>query len=174
MLFRSKLDTGTRGIDTDKGIEDIDIFRIQGETKEFLELFEEIKGIVGLTSYLESARNIKAWIEKSGDTRPPNQHSKDSIERKLASAFNSIKQTLIKPYLALETEEERVSFRQKRPDFDEIKAIIDEINRNNVPINLVNARKIKKWIADSKKTTPPSKVSKNEEEKRLEIGRAHV
>lgn len=147
--------------------QDIDIFRIQGDTKEFLELFEEAKELFGITSYLETARNIKAWIAKNGNSRPPNQHSKDPVEKRLGSALRNMKRDLIKPYLALETEEERLSFREKRPNFDEIKAIIDEIDRNNVPISLANARAIKQWIANSKKTTPPSPTSKNEEERRL-------
>src|SRR5699024_3947814 len=88
-------------------IKDIDIFRIQGETQEFLDLLNEAKGIIDRSSYLTNARAIKEWIEKSGGTKPPSRYSKDEIEKKLGIKLSVIRQNLIKPFKALKTEEEK-------------------------------------------------------------------
>lgn len=89
--------------------EDIDIFRIQGETKEFLELFGEINGELGQT-YLINARKIKAWMEERETTKPPSRSAKELGEKKLGTALKSIRQELIKPYIELKTEEEKEKY----------------------------------------------------------------
>ena len=71
--------------------EDIDIFRIQGETKEFLELFEEINEELG-QAYLINARKIKAWMEERGTTKPPSNSAKDATEHSLGRALSRIRQ----------------------------------------------------------------------------------
>ena len=119
---------GIGGIDGGSEPEDIDIFRIQGETLEFLKILEEIQGIADISVYLINARAIKEWIEKSGDTRPPAESSKDEEERKLGQALHTIRQQLIKPYMELKTEEEREEFRSKHPEADEVLEIITEID----------------------------------------------
>ena len=151
-------------------IKDIDIFRIQGETKEFLELLNEVQEIIDRNSYLTNARAIKEWIEKSGGTKPPSSISENKEEKRLGTALSTIRQNLIKPYMRLETEEERENFRKKYPEIDEIIEIIEEIDKNNISPYLSNARAIREWIEKSGGTKPPSSKSKNEEEKRL--GRA--
>lgn len=147
-------------------IEDIDIFRIQGETKDFLELLNEVQGIIDRSSYLTNARAIKEWIEKSGDTKPPSSASKNEEERRLGRALADIRNKYIKPYMSLEAEE-RESFRKEHPEIDEVIRIVDEIDANNIPIILKNARRIKLWIEKSGGTKPPSSTSKNEEERQL-------
>ena len=151
-------------------IKDIDIFRIQGETKEFLELLNEVQEIIDRNSYLTNARAIKEWIEQSGGTKPPSSISENKEEKRLGTALSTIRQNLIKPYMRLETEEERENFRKKYPEIDEIIEIIEEIDKNNISPYLSNARAIREWIEKSGGTKPPSSKSKNEEEKRL--GRA--
>ena len=148
-------------------IEDIDIFRIQGETKDFLELLNEVQGIIDRSSYLTNARAIKEWIEKSGDTKPPSKSSKDEIEKKHGSNLNGIRQNLIKPFKALKTEVEKEEFRKQHPEIDEVLSIINEIDENNIPIKLIQARAIKEWIEKSGDTKPPSRYSKDEVEKKL-------
>ncbi len=159
--------SGDRDVST--WIEDIDIFRIQGETKDFLELLNEVQGIIDRSGYLTNARAIKAWIEKSGGTKPPSQKAKNKEEKRLGSFLCSIRQKLIKPYMRLETEEEREKYRKDHPEIDEILEIINEIDENNISPYLQNARKIKEWIEKSGGIKPPSPTAKDEEEKRLGI-----
>lgn len=146
--------------------EDIDIFRIQGETKEFLELFEEINGELGQT-YLINARKIKAWMEERETTKPPSRSAKELGEKKLGTALKSIRQELIKPYIELKTEEEKEKYRTNHPELEEVLEIIKWIDENNLSPYLVNARDIKKWMERKKTTKPPSKNVKEPEEKRL-------
>ena len=148
-------------------IEDIDIFRIQGETQELLDLLSEAQEIISRSNYLTNARAIKEWIEKSGGTRPPASCSKDIEEKRLGQALGTIKSYLIKPYMILQTEEEREEFRARHPEIEEVLKIINEIDKNNISPYLLNARAIKEWIEKSGKTKPPSASSKDTEEKRL-------
>ena len=52
--------------------------------------------------------------------------------------------------------EERVEYRKKHPEIEEVKRIIEEIDRNNIPAHLKNARKIKEWMEKNNTTMPPS------------------
>ena len=155
-------------------IEDLDIFRIQGETKDFLDLLNEAQGIIDRSSYLTNARAIKAWMEQSGGTKPPSQTAKNEEEKRLGQALSNIRQNLIKPYMSLETEEEREKFREKHPEIDEVLEIVNEIDKNNIPPYLINARAIKAWIEQSGGTKPPSKIAKDKEEKRLGIALRNI
>ena len=119
-----------------------------------------------MSPYLSNARAIKEWIEKSGGKKPPNSKSKNEEEKRLGRALGTIREYL-KTYMRLETEEKREEFRKKHPEIDEIIEIIEEIDKNNIPQNLSNARAIKEWIEKSGGTKPPNSHSKNEEEKRL-------
>ena len=161
---------GISGIDGGSEPEDIDIFRIQGETLEFLKLLEEVQGIADISDYLKNARVIKEWIEKSGDIKPPSPTAKNEEEKRLGTALSKIRFNLTNPYKKLESEEEIEEFRKKHPEIDEVLEIINEIDKNNIPNYLKNARAIKEWIEKSGDTRPPSAVAKNEEEARL--GRA--
>ena len=73
------IDIGSGDENTD--IEDIDIFRIQGETKEFLELLEEVQGIIGHNEHLVNARYIKKWMEDRELIKPPAISSNDYNEK---------------------------------------------------------------------------------------------
>ena len=148
-------------------IADIDIFRIQGETKDFLELLNEAQEIIDRSSYLTNARAIKEWIEKSGGTKPPAASSTDKTEKRLGKLLIYIRYHLIKPYIALKTEEEREEFRKQHPEIDEVLEIINEIDEDNLSPYLVNARAIKEWMEKSGGTKPPSQKSKDKTEKKL-------
>jgi len=163
----SKGNGGNGGISGGSEPEDIDIFRIQGESLEFLKLLEETQGVINRSDYLTNARAIKEWIEKSGDTKPPSPTARDEEERRLGRRLGSIRQQLIKPYMKLKTEEERENFREKHPELEEVMEIINEIDNNNISPYLRNARAIKEWIEKSGDTKPPLHISKDEEEKRL-------
>ena len=146
--------------------EDIDIFRIQGETKEFLELFEEINEELGQV-YLINARKIKAWMEERGTTKPPAKSAKEPGEKRLGTALGTIRQELIKPYIELKTKEEREKYRANHPELEEVLEIVKWIDENNLSPYLVNARDIKKWMEEKGTTKLPSKIAKEPEEKRL-------
>ena len=146
--------------------EDIDIFRIQGETKEFLELFEEINEELGQV-YLINARKIKAWMEERGTTKPPAKSAKEPGEKRLGTALGTIRQELIKPYIELKTKEEREKYRANHPELEEVLEIVKWIDENNLSPYLVNSRDIKKWMEEKGTTKLPSKIAKEPEEKRL-------
>ena len=82
-------------------------------------------------------------------------------------ALVRIRSKLIKPYLELQTEEEKEQFRNEHPEIDEVIEIINEIDGNNVPTYLRNAIRIKKWIDKSGDIKPPSRKSNDEEERYL-------
>lgn len=84
-----------------------------------------------------------------------------------------IRRNIIKPYLELKTEEEQEEYKNNHPEFEDVVAIIEWIDNNNVPIYLENARKIKLWMTTNKRTIPPRGHARNndvtQEEKILEI-----
>ena len=131
-----------------------------------LEIVNEIDAN-NLHPYIRSARAIKKWIDESEDTKLPSSSSKNEYERNLGMSLVRIRSKLIKPYLEIQTEEEREQFRDAHPEIDEVLEIINEIDGNNVSTYLRNAKKIKKWIDDSGDITPPSRKSNDEEERYL-------
>ena len=148
----------------------IERFRIQGETKEFIDLLEASQEIISRSrrkDYLASAKMIKKWIDESGSTKPPVGISKNEEERRLGRELWDIRQRLIKPYMSLTIEDSRKKSREKYPEIDEVVEIVKEIDENNIPLKLKQAKKIKEWIEKSGDTKPPSLSSKNEEEKKL-------
>ena len=136
------------------------------EIDEVLEIINEIDEN-NIPTNLVNARAIKEWIEKSGGTKVPSRTSTDKTEQQLGTALKTIRQILIKPYMSLKTEEEKEEFRKQHPEIDEVLEIINEIDENNIPTNLVNARAIKEWIEKSGGTKPPSSTSTDKTEKRL-------
>ena len=159
--------TDINGGDDNTNIDDIDIFRIQGETQEFLELLDEVYAIIDRSDFLNNARAIKKWIDESGDVKVPNSKSDDREEKRLGTALSNLRRHLIKPYLSLQTEEEKEKFRSEHPEIDEVLEIINEIDANNVHPYIRNIRAIKQWIDKSGDTKLPSKKSSDEEERRL-------
>lgn len=148
--------TNIGGLDGKSLTEDIDIFRIQGETKEFLELFNEVQGILGHNDHLTNALNIKTWMEQRKTIKPPSSISKDFEEKRLGIALSNIRQTLIKPYLQLKTEQEKKIFE-----------IINWIDENNISLHLINARQIKFWMEEKNSNKPPRLRCNDKEEQRL-------
>ena len=145
---------------------DIDIFKIQGETLKFLELLEEINGITGRSTYLKNAEAILEWIKRQENPKLPSADSKNEEEKKLRNALNSIRTHLIKPYMEKTTDEEREKFREKHPEVDDVRKIIKEIDISTATYYL-NAQRILEWIKRQENPKKPSKLSENEEEKKL-------
>ncbi len=142
-------------------------FDFIAEEIELIELLKEIDSSIKGTKFLENAKGIKEWIDKSGDTKLPRETSKDMEEAGWGLKLHSIRSKFIKPYMDLETEEAKEEYRRKSPQIEEVIKIIEQIDRNVVPINLRNARAIKEWIEKSGDTKKPSSVSKDEEERKL-------
>ena len=117
--------------------------------------------------YLKNAIAIKKWMEERETTKPPSASVKDEEEKRLGRALMVIRHNLLKPYEKLETEEEKEEYKIKYPDFEEIKQIVDVIDRNNLSAYLKNARLIKKWMEERERTKQPSASAKDEEERRL-------
>ena len=134
---------------------------------------EGVMSIVGeidsknIPTHLRKAREIKKWMDQNERMRPPAQQSKDEEERKLGVALNTIRQYLIKPYIALETEKERIEYKRKRPELEEVMSIVGEIDSKNIPTHLRKAREIKKWMDQNERMRPPAHRSKDEEERKL-------
>lgn len=80
--------------------------------------------------YLKNAREIKLWVEASDSQKAPRTSSYDEKERKLAQAYNNIKQYCIKPYLSLKNDDEKVEYLKTHPELKEILEIVYEIDRN--------------------------------------------
>ena len=159
------IDIGSGDENTD--IEDIDIFRIQGETKEFLELLEEVQGIIGHNEHLVNARYIKKWMEDRESIKPPAISSNDYNEKRLGIALSNIRQKLIKPYSQLESEEDKAQFIAEHSELQEILQIVNWIDENNISPYLANARQIKAWMEENNTTKPPRSQNGDATEKRL-------
>lgn len=114
-------------VNRETAVDDIGIFRIQGETLEFLELLEDVDKITGKSTFLKNARAIREWIEKSGDTKPPAGKAKNEEEKRLGQALSNIRR-LIKTFSELKTDEEKEKFRRKYPEIDEVLDIVLEID----------------------------------------------
>lgn len=120
-----------------------------------------------LSPNLVNARAIKIWMQTHKTTKSPSAASKDAEEKRLGTALTELRRNLIKPYMQLETEEEKLEFFEKHPEIDEVLQIINWIDANKVNPNLANMRDIKAWMEERKTTKPPTSNSKDKEEKRL-------
>ena len=123
------------------------------------------------SAYYWHAIEIKEWMIKNQTTKPPNSKSQNPEEKKLGGDLAEIRRNIIKPYLELKTEEEQEEYKNNHPEFEDVVAIIEWIDNNNVPIYLENARKIKLWMTTNKRTIPPRGHARNndvtQEEKNL-------
>lgn len=126
------------------------------------------------TLYYEKALEIKRWMEENQTTKPPRTQNKDrngkntvpELEAKLGSNLRSIRRRLINPYLQIENEQEKEEFRKQHYKIDETIKIIDEIDRNNIPIKeeqiyYINMLEIRKWMEINKTLRPPRKYWKD-------------
>ena len=155
------------GILYDKSVaEDIKLYKkyVKGEVN--IEIIDRV--------YLKNILKIKHWMENNNTTKPPRGQNKTvpEEEAKLGQALSEIRRRLIKPYAELKTEEEKEEYKGKHPELEEVMAIIEEIDRNNIPTNLQNILKIKQWMKDNNMTTPPRAQNENVPEEEGKLGRA--
>ena len=128
---------------------------------------------------------IKEWMDKNNTTRPPSSNqnkdkTKTEEELTLGTALSTIRHYLIKPYKKIETEEEKAEYRRQHPELEEVMAIVEEIDRNNIPIKeeqiyYINIVKIKEWMDKNNTTRPPSSnqnKDKTKTEEELTLGTA--
>ncbi len=136
-----------------------DVMKIVGEIdRNNIKLKED-------SSFYRNALKIKKWMEDNQTTKPPSRTQKDSRiiseeEDKLAQALANIRYYLIKPYSELNSEEDKENFKIDHPELEDVRDIIEEIDRNNVKLKeessfYINALKIKKWMEDNQTTKPP-------------------
>ena len=77
---------------------------------------------------------------ENNTTKPPRKQRKDKQgnktvpedEAKLGAKLNKIRTRLIKPYLNLQTEEEKEEYKIQKPELDEVMAILAEIDKKNI------------------------------------------
>ena len=150
---------------------------IKGYRRDFRELLREARG-TDIPAMLQNARDIQSWMEEQGTTRPPNRRSEDEEEERLGIALGRIRQRLIKPYKEAKTEEEKSKILKDKgltqEQFKEIVGIVEEIDINNIPALLRNARDIQKWIEEQGTTRPPRSNGKDSGKEEKRLGRALV
>jgi len=142
------------------------------EIDEILEIVEEIDKNKEPV-YLRNARATKKWMEERDGTKRPSNTAKDEEERKLGVAFNYIRNFVVKPYKEM-SEEKRAKYREEHPEIGEILKIVEKIEEKEEPTYLRKAREIKQWMEEKKTTKPPTRHSKDREEKRLGEGLSHI
>ena len=82
-----------------------------------------------ISPYLVNARLIKEWVKKQTEQHlPKRSRNIEGEEKELAKKLGNIRQDLIKPYMALQTEEERTSYMGQHPELDEVMSIISELD----------------------------------------------
>ena len=106
-------------------------------------------------------RQIKEWMKKNKTTKPPSTISDNEEEKKLGIALSNIRQSLLKPYKKLKSEEEKAEYIRQHPELEEVMATVEEIDKKNIPIYLQNAIAIKQWMEENNKTNPPRKQNNN-------------
>lgn len=144
-------------------------FKIQHpEIDEVIKIIAEIDEN-SVPPLLLNARRIKQWMEQKETTKSPTANSKDDEEARLGRALSNMKLSLIKPYMGLETEEEREEFEKQHPEIKEIMQIVSWIDENNISPYLVNARSIKEWVEAQGKPKLPRR-SRNIEGIEKELG----
>lgn len=111
---------------------------------------------------------------KNAKKRLPRKSSKNKEERSLGNKLYYIRQYVLKPYLCLETEEERHQYEIVHPEIKEImemQYVQDFLlgnRKKEKPSYLKNAREIREWIENSSEKRSPRANSDDEEEKRLD------
>mgnify|MGYP007005320034 CR=1 FL=1 len=151
------------------------------ELEEIIMIVEEIdRNNVRLkedSAFYWNALKIKEWMEKNQATQPPRSQyksrktGKNAVpveEARLGDKLSEIRMNLISPYLKLETEKDKESYRMEHPELEEVLEIIGWID-NRIPEKLQQARDIKKWMEKNNTTNPPrATIRRNNKALRLE------
>ncbi len=107
--------------------------------------------------YLNEAKEILNWIKEENKLNFPNINSNNNEERILAKRLKDIKLYLLRPY----------DYIDKDNYYEELKLIMNEINKIKDESIINKAREILEWKERKNAKEPPSIDSKDEEEKNL-------
>lgn len=117
------------------------------------------------------ARKIKNWAEEK--QKKPYSRSKDEEERRLGRSLEYIQKQILEPYIQM-NDDEKQKYKEKNPDIEKIKEIIDQINNldKNSGRNVENRRirdmkEIQNWMNENNAIRYPSPSSKDIREKEL-------
>ena len=130
------------------------------------------------SSYYKNALKIRVWMNKNERVKPPSQTASEKEEKNLAYALSDIRSKLINPYIKMESEEKKEEYERNHPELKEVMKIIEEIDRNNIPIieeqtYYKNILAIQKWMKLNKTTNLPRAGTTaddlDEEERKLGI-----
>lgn len=91
-------------------------------------------------NYLEKAKEIKEWVEKSEQKLLPSKKSKNEEEKRLAKEYKFITKKIINPYQKLKKEEDIKAFEEKYPNIYEITEIIQSIEKESIEQNISKAQ----------------------------------
>ena len=82
-----------------------------------------------LSPYLVNARLIKEWVEQQEKPHLPRRSRNiEGEEKELGKKLGNIRQDLIKPYMSLQTNEEKAEYEEKHPEIEEVIDIISELD----------------------------------------------
>ncbi len=151
--------------------QEIDIFKITGETKRFLELFAEANEIQS-SNIIQECRKLQNWRIKNTTLKLPRKTSKDNEEKECANIYIKLKEKLSQEYYILENESEKELYIQDNPHMEEILAVITDIDSNNIPSILTNIRKIQNWVSIN--NVIPRNNSLNNIERNLANSLSHI
>lgn len=91
------------------------------EMVDVLYEIEEQTGKTNVPTHLKHIRRVKFWYDEQGKKTLPKYYTPSSEEeKKLAACYRKAKDRIVKPYMKLETEEQRRAFEQKHPELPEI------------------------------------------------------
>ena len=105
--------------------------------------------------YLNEAKEILNWIKEENKLNLPNINSSNTKERILAKHLNDIKLYLLRPY----------DYIDKDNYYEELKSIMNEINKIKDESIINKAREILEWKERKDAKEPPNTESIDEEEK---------
>lgn len=139
------------------------------EYEEVSQIIDEIRDEIdrqNVFKCIATAKNIQEWLKEHNTIKLPDKYSKDEQERKFACELIRIRQKVLTHYENLKTEEEKKEDRNKYPEYEELKEIVDEIYKNHISPYLFNIRKIQEWMKENQMLIPPSIISENEQERK--------
>ena len=146
--------------------------QFEDEHPELQEVLQIVNWIdeKNISPRLDKAIQIQKWMKEHSTTKPPTSNSKDDEEKRLGGALQRIRRGLVKPYLQLETDEERLQYEEEHPELQEVLEIVNWIDENNISPYLVNARLIKEWVKKQTEQHLP-KRSRNIEGEEKELAK---
>ena len=182
--FEGKLSGTSKDIEINKLIEDFKnvkniIYNMYGswnpEKKEkYKEKYPEIEELTNIINLLNNnnkrknfykARKIKKWIEEK--QKIPYSRSKDEEEKRFGRSLEYIQKQIVESYDQM-SEHQKIEYKKKNPDIEDIKEIIGQINElNKDNKRITDMKEIQKWMNENNSIKYPVLSSENNKEKEL-------